>query len=109
MVIYNNVHVDLALILIESARYLNATSNLTSNANNTNTNNTSNNTGNATANKEPSDAEAASSGSLLSAWYIWVAILLAVLLVFGLMAVMWYHSRDPSAGPIKWCCFKPSP
>ena len=78
--------IDLSKIL--SSRFLNATSNMTS-GNLTSLNSTSNATDkNGTIIGDEKTGE--SGGSILSAWYIWLAILLAVLLVFGLMALMWH-------------------
>jgi len=78
--------IDLSQIL--SSRFLNATPNTTS-GNLTGLNSTSNVTdkNGTTIGDEKTDE---GGESILSAWYIWLAILLAVLLVFGLMALMWH-------------------
>jgi hypothetical protein len=99
---------EIDLSYIFSSRFLNTTSNTTS-GNLTSLNSTSNATdknGTIIGDEKPDD----SGGSILSAWYIWLGIILAVLLVFGMMALMWHQTRDPNAGPIQWCqCFKRAP
>lgn len=78
--------IDLSQILL--SRFLNAISTTTS-GNLTSLNSTSNATdknGTIIGGEKPNE----SGGSILSSWYIWLPILLAVLIVFGMMALMWH-------------------
>ena len=50
-------------------------------------------------------AAAEGKGSILSAWYLWIGILLGVLFLFGVTILLWYLAR---VNKRKILCFGPS-